>query len=736
MSTQHAYFFTKSRIALSLVLLTHVQVSAWAKDLVGPGASHTINEGDPITTWTLRDQATLTVENRGQTDAIRSHGSTVHLSGASANSGATSALYLEGSNSSIQSSYLNSSATTALNIAQTSTATVSDSTITGVGRGVNVAMNSTATLLNTHVLGIDNGGLGPLGGGIGLALVNSKAEVGARSQIIGEASGIVMTAERFGGLESSLTLDNAHVAGNTQSAIKVLAALHDRAPITTIDIRNGTTLSGGNGVILEVTGGSSAKVDVSNSVLTGDIVSDTSSHTTLNLRDHASLTGGISHVEQLSVGSTALWTLTKDSNLQTLQMDNGRVNLGGDLGNFHQLSVESLSGSGTFGLAVDLNAGLGDKLVVSGEASGTHQLAIRNTGTDVTQGQDTLEVVQTGGGDAHFAVLGGQVDLGTFAYDLERFGDDWRLVQRKDVITPGARSVLALFNATPTVWYGELSTLRSRMGELRMGSGESGAWGRAYGNKYNVSAAAGTNYQQRQHGISLGADGTLPIDNGQALLGVMGGYSQSNLDLGGGTSGNVDSFYVGAYGTWLAEDGYYLDALMKLNRFQSDSDVRMSDGTMAGGQYSQYGLGASLEAGRRIALTDSVFVAPFGQLSTLWVQGQQYSLDNGMQGKSSNANSLLGKLGSQIGQSVALGAGGRFDYYAKAALAHEFANNNRSKVNDNAFNNDLSGSRGEFGVGTALQVSDRVQLHADLDYSNGRKIEQPWGLNLGARYNW
>lgn len=116
-------------------------------------------------------------------------------------------------------------------------------------------------------------------------------------------------------------------------------------------------------------------------------------------------------------------------------------------------------------------------------------------------------------------MIGGQVDLGTFVYDLQKQGNDWFLLQRPgEVVTPGTRSVLGLFSAAPTVWYGESSTLRSRMGELRMGNGESGVWSRTYGNRYNLSAGGGVGYQQRQQGLSVGADGALPVSNGKMLF--------------------------------------------------------------------------------------------------------------------------------------------------------------------------------------------------------------------------
>ena len=69
-------------------------------------------------------------------------------------------------------------------------------------------------------------------------------------------------------------------------------------------------------------------------------------------------------------------------------------------------------------------------------------------------------------------------------------------------------------------------------------------------------------------------------------------------------------------------------------------------------------------------------------------------------------------------------------------MVHEFANNNKVTVNNQTFNNDLSGSRAEFGAGVAAQLTDVLQVHADTSYASGENIEQRWGVNIGLRYSW
>lgn len=423
-------------------------------------------------------------------------------------------------------------------------------------------------------------------------------------------------------------------------------------------------------------------------------------------------------------------------------MNSGVVQMGRTPGTFETLKLDTLSGNGRFIMDTDLAAHQGDLIDVNGKATGNYDLLVKNTGVDPLKGGPDQQLVHTGAGsDAAFAVVGGQIDFGTFAYDLEQRGTDWFLVQKFDddgnpIITPGTESVIGLFSAAPTVWYGELTTLRSRMGELRYGEAQGGAWARAYGNKYDMSAAGGTAYQQNQLGISYGVDAPLPTSSGQWLVGVLGGYSRSDLDIAAGTSGRIDSYYLGLYTTWLSDSGYYVDAVMKANRFKNKSDVRMSDGTKSDGDYTSHGIGASVEAGKHIKLKDDWFVEPFTQVSTLWVSGENYSLDNGMEASSNKADSFLGKVGTTVGRNFALDKGGFVQPYVKVAMAHEFAKSNRVKVNSTTFSNDLSGSRGEVGAGIAAQLSDVLQLHADIDYSKGENIEQPWGVNVGLRYSW
>nr|WP_258035608.1 autotransporter outer membrane beta-barrel domain-containing protein [Pseudomonas putida] len=607
-----------------------------------------------------------------------------------------------------------------------STATVSDSYVEGARGGALISAESTLVLHNSTLVGTGTAAAADMFDNATLSAEGSRLQ-GARNGLR------ILSAQAQPGT-ATVSLVGSHVEGQDGSAIVVGNPALGPAEADIL-VAGGSTLQGSNGALLEVTGSSTARMTVDNSQLVGDVRVEEGSSASLTLDNHASLTGRLENVAGLTLSNQARWNMVEDSKVGSLALEGGSVRFG-EPGQYQRLSVGTLAGSGNFIMDADFSTGDSDYLEITGTATGSHTLLVGSSGADPVS-ENQLHLVHAAAGDAQFSLLNGPVDVGTFSYELVQRGNDWFLDGASKVISPGTASVLALFNTAPTVWYGELTTLRSRMGELRLDQGKAGGWVRAYGNKYNVSDAAGSAYQQVQQGFSLGADMPLPLGDGQWLLGVMAGHSNSDLNLTRGASADVKSYYLGLYATWLdAQSGYYLDGVVKLNRFDNSSDITLSDGKRSKGDYDNFGVGASLEFGRHLELGNDYFIEPYTQWSMVTIQGKHYDLDNGMQARGDVTRSLLGKAGATVGRTFDLGAGRKVQPYLRAAYAHEFVDDNQVNVNDNRFDNDLSGSRGELGLGVAVSMTDRLQLHADFDYANGEKIEQPWGANVGLHYSW
>lgn len=607
-----------------------------------------------------------------------------------------------------------------------------DSWIKGGGLAVSSVALSTVNISNSSVTALQSDASGY---GWGVGVFGGKLNIGGGSNVVGLQNGTYLSSGRVAGQTAtfntgSLVIDHSALTSIEGAAIKVENVLGNDA-FTDIHVKNGASITAGNGNILEVVKGGHVSFTVDESELLGDLHSDPGSVLDVGLTNGASLTGNVFGINSMTIGSDSKWFMSSPTEIGFMSLDAGTVGFTGD--GFHSLSLGTLSGSGRFDMRINLDNGTGDLLSVNGEASGRHRLRIQNTGTEAVPAEfDPLRVVHTEGGDAEFGLVGGRADLGVYSYELERQGNDWFIVGSGKEISPSTKSALALFNTAPTVWNSELTTLRSRMGEVR-GQEQGGGWMRTYGSRFNAALESGVDYSQKQQGLSFGADAPVPVGNGQLLLGLMGGYSKSDLDIGRGTSGQVDSYYVGAYGTWLSEGGYYLDGVVKLNQLHNESKVAMSDGTKAKGNYSSKALGGSLEVGKHIKLGDEYFVEPFAQVSSVWIDGSSYTLDNGMQARTNQTQSMLGKVGSTLGRSFALKDGGVVKPYARVALAHEFSRSNDVSVNGQRFDNDLFGSRAELGAGVSVSLSERLQVHADFDYMKGEHVEQPWGANVGLR---
>lgn len=635
-----------------------------------------------------------------------------------------------------------------------SNVSVSNSRIRGEVAGAQVTGLSTLSLINTQVTGA-------AGNGVGVNILGGEVNASARTHITGQATGVRMVNDVGGVGTRTLSLDNAIAQGVNGSAVLVAGGTN-----ATVNLSNGASLLAGNNLLLDVRGASTAAMTVANSTLqgnvnvagnstanltfdqgqmTGDVLVESGSAANVTLQNSSQFTGRLDKVNGVTVNSGSTWTLTGNDSVGALAMSGGTVHFGAPdaPGTFYQLNVGTLAGSAdgssVFAMKGNFATGERDFLNVTGSATGQFRLQVAASGLDAVDPRQ-LTLVHTAAGDAHFSLVGGRSDQGAWSYGLAQrsagaTGTEWFLDPTTQTVSPGARSVLALFNSPITIAYGESASLRSRMGELRLKGGQSGAWIRTYGNKYNVADGSGVGYQQTQQGLSLGADARL--GESQVLLGVLGGFSESDLNLDHGTSGTVKSYYVGPYVTWLDSDtGYYFDGVLKLNRFHNESKVSLSDGSRAKGNYDNWGIGGSAEFGRHIKLANGYFIEPFTQFSAVQIQGKRYSLDNDLDADGDRTRSLLGKAGATFGRNIGFGNGGVAQPYVRAAIAHEFAKNNEVRVNNNVFKNDLSGSRAEFGAGVAVALSEQWQVHVDLDYAKGEHIEQPMGGNVGLRYSW
>lgn len=507
----------------------------------------------------------------------------------------------------------------------------------------------------------------------------------------------------------------------------------------------------------------------------------TQSGTTLTLDNGTILTGNVAGdntgAGDMAVKGASVWHLDGDSTVGALTLDNGTVDFRPSVTTrltpaFQAVSLTlgSLSGSGTFRMNTDIASHTGDMLNVAGNASGNFVLDIKNTGLEPVSAGAPLQVVQTGGGDAAFTLKGGKVDAGTWEYGLSKENTNWYLKvdtppTNPDAGSPGtgnpdagnpdagkpdagtssspvrrttksADAVLGMATAPAYVFNSELDNLRFRHGDVMQNTrAPGGVWGRYTGSDNRISGAASSGYTLTQNGFETGADMVFDLSDSNLAVGTFFSYSDNSIKHARGGKSNVDSTGGGLYATWFDNDGYYVDGVLKYNRFNNELRTWMSDGTAVKGDYSQNGFGGSLEAGRTFSLNENAWAQPYVRTTAFRADAKDISLNNGMKANIGATKSLQAEAGVNLGMDLDV-AGKTVKPYFKAAVSHEFSDNNKVQINNRYdFSNDISGTIGKYGLGVNIQLAANAGIWAEAFYQKGENIESPITGSAGFRIN-
>ncbi|URL60065.1 autotransporter outer membrane beta-barrel domain-containing protein [Luteibacter flocculans] len=321
-----------------------------------------------------------------------------------------------------------------------STVGVVDSSISGKSIGVQLSGESSFVSSGSTISGTGTSG-------IGLYLVSGDARLTAGTSVSGIRYGIRIVRDDRGGIVPSfrvLTIDAATVTGVNGSGIILDLLGREPAADARIDIRNGSTVSGGNGVAIELAKETTADVTVDRSTLSGSLRVADGGALTVSLDNGATLIGSTTGSIAATLGASSLWRVTGDSDVDSLALNGGTIAFqpSGDASHRSTLVRGDLSGTGgVVALNTTLDAGgplsnqFTDRLLIQGDVTttGPIQLQVVPTGgganTDlnkdgVVDAHEGISLVQVGGNsraDA-FTLRGGYVAAGPYQYTLHAFG--------------------------------------------------------------------------------------------------------------------------------------------------------------------------------------------------------------------------------------------------------------------------------------------------------------------------
>ena len=461
--------------------------------------------------------------------------------------------------------------------------------------------------------------------------------------------------------------------------------------------------------------------------------------------------------------------VVQTTSLTNLALNNGVVNLAND--NYQGIIVRgNLTGSGTFNLNTNIAENKSDKIVVKGTAEGNHKIGVTNQGANVADGKVTL--VETNGGNGAFSLTNpnNRVDLGAYQYFLTKEGNNWVLANSKNEVTPTppvapvtpskqvvtpskpavtpstpvvtpsnpvvpptapvlpstpllsdlANAQVSLRQAQLLLVEDDLSGIHQRLGEVK--NGEKGnVWVRNVNSRQKLAALSTgesetSGFKQNVHSLQVGADAAV-TDN--LRVGGFVGRSQANVDFNGHYGdGKVRSNSVGLYAAYLADNGIYVDNIVKYSRLHANSNHTEKR------HYNAYTI--SSELGKRFSLANDWTITPQAQLAWTHISSQE---------NEDSLSSVYSRIGLRVAKGFALSNGWNLQPYAEVNAIT--SKNRSSKIHYTNSALDVASSRGRFESAVGLNAGfANHRFGLEVSRADGKNFDKPYAIQAVYRYQW
>lgn len=397
-----------------------------------------------------------------------------------------------------------------------------------------------------------------------------------------------------------------------------------------------------------------------------------------------------------------------------------------------KLNIDSLSGS-EFVVTTDA---LGDGLVtienntnqnvqVIGTSTATSQFNRNDLAGSLQQLADTVEITS---GNQLDSVLAQESDI---IGETTALVDEYGNIIANTVIEKGHianEGITELANVAFMAWRAENDEMHQRMGELRNSNGEAGIWARM---KRGESKYGDMDIKNQYSTYQLGYDEKVGDSNWYIGGAISRTEGKSSFATG---SGENQSTGFTVYGTYVADDGQYVDLSAKYARLDNEFDVFGRSGIESTGDYRNNGYAFSAEYGKRIEAGNDFWVEPQVQLTYGHLSSANYTTSRDVRVTQDAMDSVVGRLGFAAGKDI--GAG---NVYVKASYLYDFDGDTNVKMTDGqnsaVYDQDLGGGWFEVGIGTNINLSETSHLYFDVEKTYGGDIETPWQWNAGVRFD-
>lgn len=535
--------------------------------------------------------------------------------------------------------------------------------------------------------------------------VTGNANINADNIII---NGDINTTDRDGGtVNINKDIDNATVVINGD----IKTGYDYNNPVTDGEGSYGTNNSNVN---INLTG--------QNSMLNGNIYD-------YNIGENAQ--GTVANTgTNISFRNGATWNVTGDSIVKNIIANNANINLKGN--DRQNIYIETLNGSDNditvnildeAQITIDTNNSTGLQVI------GTSNATKRFNSSDLAGSmQQLVDTVGIGTGNQLDSALAQESDI---LPEITALVDDNGNVIINSIRTKGHvanEGITELANVAFMAWRAENDEMHQRMGELRSSNGEAGIWARM---KRGESKYGDMDIKNQYSTYQLGYDEKVGDSNWYIGGAISRTEGKSSFATG---SGENQSTGFTVYGTYVADDGQYVDLSAKYARLDNEFDVFGRSGIESTGDYRNNGYAFSAEYGKRIEAGNDFWVEPQVQLTYGHLSSANYTTSRDVRVTQDAMDSVVGRLGFAAGKDI--GAG---NVYVKASYLYDFDGETSVSMTDGknsaVYEQDLGGGWFEVGIGTNINLSETSHLYFDVEKTYGGDIETPWQWNAGVRFD-
>ena len=266
----------------------------------------------------------------------------------------------------------------------------------------------------------------------------------------------------------------------------------------------------------------------------------------------------------------------------------------------------------------------------------------------------------------------------------------------------------------------DLSGIHQRLGEVK--NGEKGnVWVRNVNSRQKLAALSTgesetSGFKQNVHRVQVGADAAV-TDN--LRVGGFVGRSQANVDFNGYYGdGKVRSNSVGLYAAYLADNGIYVDNIVKYSRLHANSNHTEKR------HYNAYTI--SSELGKRFSLANDWTITPQAQLAWTHISSQE---------NEDSLSSVYSRIGLRVAKGFALSNGWNLQPYAEVNAIT--SKNRSSKIHYTNSALDVASSRGRFESAVGLNAGfANHRFGLEVSRADGKNFDKPYAIQAVYRYQW